>query len=189
MKKILSVVVSLVLGSVSVLLVDAAQPGRTAVKSKAVAPAAAPGKTAPVKAGAGTVKTAAKKIVRVATRSRRRGTVRQRAFSVPRQGQPTKERYTEIQQALIEKGYFTGEASGIWNADSVEALKRFQSDQSIQASGKLNSLSLIALGLGPKRNPMGALPVISGPVAGPEAPEDEEEPVELPPAPAVDVQQ
>jgi len=33
----------------------------------------------------------------------------------------------------------------------VEALKRFQASQNIDANGKINSLSLIALGLGPKR--------------------------------------
>jgi len=200
MKKIQIAIVSLALGSV--LTLDAAQAVHTAVKPvapksvKAIVPVApvkaAPAKvaavkTAPVKAGP--AKPASKQIVRVATRSRRRGAVAPRAVVIPRQGQPTKERYIEIQQALIEKGYFAGEASGDWNAQSAEALKRFQSEQSITASGRLNSLSLIALGLGPKRNPMGALPVIKGPVAGPEAPEAEQEPVELPPAPAVDVQQ
>ena len=34
---------------------------------------------------------------------------------------------------------------------SVDAMKRFQADQKISSSGKINSLSLIALGLGPKR--------------------------------------
>jgi hypothetical protein len=33
----------------------------------------------------------------------------------------------------------------------VEALKRFQADQNLTPDGKLGSLSLIALGLGPKR--------------------------------------
>ena len=53
----------------------------------------------------------------------------------------------------------------------MEALKRFQDDQSLKASGRINSLSLIALGLGAKHNPLGALPVITAPVAGPQAPE------------------
>jgi hypothetical protein len=34
----------------------------------------------------------------------------------------------------------------------VDALKRFQRDQNIGDDGKLGSLSLIALGLGPKRD-------------------------------------
>jgi len=64
---------------------------------------------------------------------------------------PTPERYREIQQALASKGYLHGEPSGKWDADSADALKRFQTDQNLTPDGKINSLSLIALGLGPKR--------------------------------------
>ena len=64
---------------------------------------------------------------------------------------PTQDRYREIQQALAAKGYLHGEPNGQWGEDSVDALKRFQADQSLMPEGKINSLSLIALGLGPKR--------------------------------------
>jgi hypothetical protein len=64
---------------------------------------------------------------------------------------PTPERYKEIQQALAGKGYFHGEPNGEWGSDSQDALKRFQADQSLTTDGKLTSMSLIALGLGPKR--------------------------------------
>ena len=64
---------------------------------------------------------------------------------------PTPERYTEIQQALSAKGYYRGEPNGQWGPDSQEALRRFQADQNLTPDGKLGSLSLIALGLGPKR--------------------------------------
>jgi len=64
---------------------------------------------------------------------------------------PTPERYQEIQQALAGKGYFQGEANGKWGTDSTDALKRFQAEQNLMPDGKINSLSLIALGLGPKR--------------------------------------
>ena len=67
------------------------------------------------------------------------------------QREPAPERYQEIQQSLADKGYFTGPVNGAWGADSVAALKRFQRDQNIGDDGKLGSLSLIALGLGPKR--------------------------------------
>ena len=67
------------------------------------------------------------------------------------QGQPSTERFHEIQQALFTKGYLKNEPTGQWNAESVDALKRFQAEQSLTSDGKLNSLSLIALGLGPKR--------------------------------------
>jgi hypothetical protein len=68
-----------------------------------------------------------------------------------RQLQPTQERYKEIQQALAAKGYLQAEqATGNWDQNSADALKQFQATQNIDASGKINSLSLIALGLGPK---------------------------------------
>lgn len=64
---------------------------------------------------------------------------------------PTQDRYREIQQALADKGYYTGEVNGRWTPDCTAALKRFQAEQNLQADGRLGSLSLIALGLGPKR--------------------------------------
>jgi peptidoglycan hydrolase-like protein with peptidoglycan-binding domain len=67
------------------------------------------------------------------------------------QQQPTPERYKEIQQALADKGYFHGSVAGVWGADSTEALKRFQREQNLEDDGKIGSLSLIALGLGPQR--------------------------------------
>jgi peptidoglycan hydrolase-like protein with peptidoglycan-binding domain len=71
--------------------------------------------------------------------------------SPPRQLAPTKERYQQIQQALAAKGYYMTEPNGVWGADSMDALKHFQADQNLPPDGKLTSLSLIALGLGPKR--------------------------------------
>src|SRR5208282_2623283 len=76
-------------------------------------------------------------------------TVRQPVRSY--QQAPTTARYQEIQQALLKKGYFQGEANGQWGSDSLDALKRFQADQNLMPTGKINSLSLIALGLGAKR--------------------------------------
>jgi peptidoglycan hydrolase-like protein with peptidoglycan-binding domain len=68
------------------------------------------------------------------------------------QQQPTPERYREIQEALIARGYLEGPATGIWGPESVEALRKFQQDNHLDATGKINSLSLIALGLGPRRD-------------------------------------
>ena len=75
--------------------------------------------------------------------------VRQPQVFVPQV--PSADRYREIQQALADKGFFMGEASGTWSSESAEALKTFQRSQNLDADGKLGSLSLIALGLGPKR--------------------------------------
>jgi hypothetical protein len=69
-----------------------------------------------------------------------------------RQQAPTPDRYKQIQEALAAKGYLKTAPSGVWNGESTDALKRFQADQKIEPSGKLNSLSLIALGLGPRRD-------------------------------------
>jgi len=64
---------------------------------------------------------------------------------------PTKERYKQIQEALASKGFLPpAEATGQWTPTSIDALKRFQANQNLEATGKINSLSLIALGLGPK---------------------------------------
>ncbi len=70
-----------------------------------------------------------------------------------RQMAPSPERYKEIQNALVAKGFLKPEdAEGGWNAASVDALKKFQGAQNLDSSGKINSLSLIALGLGPKHD-------------------------------------
>ncbi len=84
------------------------------------------------------------------TSTRRKGKVTRRVSRYYQQA-PTPDRYKEIQQALASKGYFQGEPNGAWGADSIDALKRFQADQNLMPDGKISSLSLIALGLGPKR--------------------------------------
>ena len=74
---------------------------------------------------------------------------------------PSQQRYTEIEQALQLRGYLD-EVDGKWDKDSVDALKRFQRDQSLKDDGKLGALSLIALGLGPKRMTTTVAQAISG---------------------------
>ena len=63
---------------------------------------------------------------------------------------PTPDRYKEIQDALAKKGYLHQDPSGNWDDQSADALRRFQQDQNLEPTGKLDSLSIIALGLGPK---------------------------------------
>jgi hypothetical protein len=68
-----------------------------------------------------------------------------------RQFTPTPERYKQIEEALCRRGYLSSDqVNGQWNDRSAAALKKFQADQNLVASGKIDSLSLIALGLGPK---------------------------------------
>jgi len=67
------------------------------------------------------------------------------------QTEPTPERYKQFQEALIAKGYLHGEATGKWDDASADAMRRFQRDQNLEPTGKPNqSLSIVALGLGPK---------------------------------------
>ena len=118
-----------------------------AKSSKSVSKGSASKKTASGKRSASTKQASSKKTsgkptsAKPAASSYRRSTQRE----------PAPERYKEIQQSLADKGYFAGPVNGTWNSDSVDALKRFQRDQNIGDDGKLGSLSLIALGLGPKR--------------------------------------
>ena len=86
-----------------------------------------------------------------------------------RQVAPTPERYREIQQALADKGYLKSEPNGVWDDQSAEALRQFQTEQKLSPTGKLSSASLIALGLGPKTS--------AGPPSPPKAA------IETPPAP------
>jgi Putative peptidoglycan binding domain len=71
---------------------------------------------------------------------------------------PSADRYRDIQAALSSRGYFNGPVDGVWGTSSTEALKRFQHDQNLAEEGKIDSLSLIALGLGPKRAATAAPP-------------------------------
>ena len=86
-----------------------------------------------------------------------------------RQLAPTPERYKQIQGALSAKGYLPAEqVNGNWTDASAAALKKFQADQNLDASGKINSLSLIALGLGPQHDTPAAAP--KPPATGPSTP-------------------
>jgi peptidoglycan hydrolase-like protein with peptidoglycan-binding domain len=86
-----------------------------------------------------------------------------------RQQTPSVQRYTEIQQALADKGYYKGPVNGEWGADSVESLKRFQAEHNLESDGKLGSLSLIALGLGPQHTATAQATAGSKPSAEPSA--------------------
>jgi len=94
-----------------------------------------------------------------------------------RQLAPTADRYKEIQSALASKGYLNQPPNGVWDSQSSDALRRFQRDQNLEPSGKLNSLSLIALGLGARRTTMAAAPAAPPAAITPRAPS-----IDAPPA-------
>jgi hypothetical protein len=133
--------------------------GKTASKSGTAgksAPQKSAGKSSAKKSGSASSArkgASSKSGSKTASKSSRRG--KKSAPSVTwrnRQTAPTPDRYKEIQDALVAKGYLNSEdANGQWGQSSVAALKSFQAAQNIESTGKINSLSLIALGLGPKR--------------------------------------
>lgn len=58
------------------------------------------------------------------------------------------ERATEIQNALIQRGYLTGEPTGSWDSSSVAAMQKMQSENGWQTKFVPDSRALIKLGLG-----------------------------------------
>jgi len=136
--------------AVGMILCAAAMPAATTVQKK---------KTSPKPAAR---RPAGKASAHLATAKRtgKKGASTARTTWRNRQLAPTPERYKEIQQALVAKGYLKPEdATGGWDQNSLDALKKFQADQNIESTGKINSLSLIALGLGPKRDTASVKPV------------------------------
>jgi peptidoglycan hydrolase-like protein with peptidoglycan-binding domain len=108
-------------------------------------------KKAPAKKPAG--KTTKSASAKKGTAGSKKGSTRKATTWRNRQMAPSPDRYRQIQEALAAKGFLRSEdATGSWNQNSIDALKRFQASQNIESNGKINSLSLIALGLGPKRD-------------------------------------
>jgi len=131
-------------------IASGATPAKTHKRAHSSTTASRSGTPAKKSTKATTAKTTAKAKTTNAA-AHRKGKTTSRRPSRSYQQSPTPDRYREIQQALASKGYLQGEPTGQWGPDSVDALKRFQSTQNLTPDGKINSLSLIALGLGPKR--------------------------------------
>ncbi len=66
------------------------------------------------------------------------------------------ERATEIQSALIQRGYLSGEPTGSWDSSSVAAMQKMQGDNGWQTKLVPDSRALIKLGLGPNGAPVSA---------------------------------
>ena len=64
------------------------------------------------------------------------------------QAAPTPDRITEIQEALARKGALDGVPSGKWDDSTTGALRKFQSSNGLNSTGKLDALTLQKLGLG-----------------------------------------
>lgn len=146
-------------------------PAKKTAAKKGTAPAKKATTSAATKKGGATAAhkkatstTASRKKGATATTASARGGKKAPAKGVTwrnRQTTPSPDRYREIQGALAAKGFLQPEdATGTWNQASADALKRFQAEQNLESTGKINSLSLIALGLGPHREtpPVAAKP-------------------------------
>jgi peptidoglycan hydrolase-like protein with peptidoglycan-binding domain len=59
------------------------------------------------------------------------------------------DRAREIQEALIREHYLDGQPTGVWDAKTLAAMRRFQADQGWQSKVVPDSRALIKLGLGP----------------------------------------
>ncbi len=59
------------------------------------------------------------------------------------------DRTREIQSALIREHYLTGEPTGVWDAQSKDAMVRYQAANGWQSKVTPDSRALIKLGLGP----------------------------------------
>jgi hypothetical protein len=150
-----------------------ARTGTTRTGAKPAASETAGAKSTTKSAAAKTRSTASRRLV-----NGRWVTAARRPAAPPKpvgQQRPEADRYQEIQKALQERGYFKGEPNGEWADDSADALKRFQADQKLSNDGKINSLTLIGLGLGPKHDggpipppPAASLPAATLPPVSPE---------------------
>ena len=125
--------------------------------------------TSPTAASKKTTATTAKKRAATSASSKKGKSTKKPVVAAYRQNTPTPDRYREIQQALIDKGYLKSEPNGVWDAQSSDALKQFQTDKKLTPTGKISSASLIDLGLGPKTT--SSPPGVPPPAGLPEAPQ------------------
>ena len=73
------------------------------------------------------------------------------------------ERATEIQAALIQHGYLTGEPSGAWDTQTAAAMEKLQADNGWQTKVTPDARALIKLGLGPNQQQAAAQPPAAEP--------------------------
>ena len=102
------------------------------------------------------------------------GKKKRRAKRVPGQKAPTPKRISEIQSALARSGYYQGEPNGKWDSNTMAAMQKFQSSNGLDATGKIDALSLQKLGLGSNiagvSAPKPVMPSTASPVSPPQAP-------------------
>jgi peptidoglycan hydrolase-like protein with peptidoglycan-binding domain len=73
---------------------------------------------------------------------------KKKSKKVKGQAAPTPERISEIQEALAKKGAMDGPPTGKWDDSTADAVRKFQSSNGLNPTGKLDALTLQKLGLG-----------------------------------------
>ncbi|MDE3136910.1 MAG: peptidoglycan-binding protein [Acidobacteriota bacterium] len=91
-------------------------------------------------------KSSARRYHKTAYHSRYHRRTYRRRFRMP--AGPSSDRIEQIQQALSRSGYYQGDPTGHWDADTVSAMRSFQQAHGIPPSGKIDAPSLQQLGLG-----------------------------------------
>jgi len=79
---------------------------------------------------------------------------------------PTPDRIEEIQTALARENAYDGVPNGKWDSATIEAMKKFQSANGLEPTGKIDALTLQKLGLGSEVAGKGAPMPASGPESG-----------------------
>jgi peptidoglycan hydrolase-like protein with peptidoglycan-binding domain len=64
------------------------------------------------------------------------------------QAAPAPERVNEIQEALAKNGSYAGTPSGKWDDSTADAMRKFQSSNGLNPTGKMDARTLQKLGLG-----------------------------------------
>jgi peptidoglycan hydrolase-like protein with peptidoglycan-binding domain len=98
----------------------------------------------------------------------KRRVIRRRGRRVRGQAVPTADRIREIQSALQSKGALNQEPNGKWDAATIEAMKKYQADNGLSPTGKIDAASLQKLGLGSDIAGKGApIPTAASPASDP----------------------
>jgi hypothetical protein len=101
---------------------------------------------APIVSGAGhpgaaqTSSTSTKK-KKASSKSKKKGKVKGQAA-------PTPDRIKEIQTALQKDGSYEGTPTGKWDAETMDAMKKYQDKKGLNPTGKIDAVTLNKLGLG-----------------------------------------
>jgi len=96
-----------------------------------------------------TTKTSTKKTSSKSSKSKHTKTTAKKSWKSKGQKTIASDRTREIQQALIREHYLDGEANGMWDTRTQEAMRSFQAKQGWQTKVLPDSRALIKLGLGP----------------------------------------